>query len=186
MVYVEDKTIQKYVERLSVNSRKNVKSSLRAFFTWIDEHGGEFSGRSPSELVAYQKAHPSGYELVDLVEVWIDSQTRLRANSKIVNLSRVKALFKHNRVALPEYLGFRIRSEVAPVRGTLTLEEVKRVVLASNPMYRAIFLSMFQGGMGRGELIYWSNKGYEELVDQLAMGARQVRVELPGRKQNRN
>jgi hypothetical protein len=53
-------------------------------------------------------------------------------------------------------------------------------------MYRAVFLSMFQAGLGGGELRYWSAHGLEDLRRQLRENTRFIRIELPGRKHFRN
>jgi hypothetical protein len=44
---------------------------------------------------------------------------------------------------------------------------------------------MVMGGMGSGELVYWSDNGYESLVSQLDSGVRVIRIDLPGRKRGR-
>jgi hypothetical protein len=53
-------------------------------------------------------------------------------------------------------------------------------------MYRAVYLSMFMGGLGSKEVLYWSDHGLVALEAQLARGDVCVEVGLPGRKKNRN
>jgi hypothetical protein len=53
-------------------------------------------------------------------------------------------------------------------------------------MYRAAFLCMFQGGMGVNELVYWSENGYANLMEQLNNNSRVIRIDLAGRKAQRN
>jgi len=45
---------------------------------------------------------------------------------------------------------------------------------------------MFQGGMGLKEIVYWSNHGLPSLKEQLRLGVHPIRIDLPGRKLNRN
>ncbi|MHA2164018.1 MAG: hypothetical protein ACXABF_16505, partial [Candidatus Thorarchaeota archaeon] len=94
--------------------------------------------------------------------------------------------FRHNRADLPTDSSFIIRPEKEKGIGTLTIGEVKNLILSSNPTYQAIFLSMFQGGMDRESFEYWNNNGYESLREQLRQDPDVVRVELPGRKMGRN
>ena len=70
--------------------------------------------------------------------------------------------------------------------GTLTVEDIRDMVLSSNPMYQAVFLSMFQGAMDRDSFEYWNNNGWPALREQIERGARVVRVDLPGRKRRKN
>jgi integrase len=100
--------------------------------------------------------------------------------------STIRSFFMHNRAELPKDPSFIIRGDVAKVRGTLTPEEIRQVVLASKPLYRAIILSMFQGGMGQEEFIYWSNNGWEKLKQDLNGDPHVIRVDLPGRKKQKN
>ena len=55
-----------------------------------------------------------------------------------------------------------------------------------NPMYRALFLCMFQAALGMAEFQYWNLNGLESLRSQLSRGDHPIRIDLPGRKQNFN
>jgi len=72
------------------------------------------------------------------------------------------------------------------VVGRLSLVEFKEILASCNLTYRAVFLCMFQGGMGAGELVYWSDNGLESVRRQMQQGARYLRVDLPGRKKAKN
>ena len=121
MVFIKDRCVSRYLGRLS--DPENVGSILAQFFTWIDEEGGEFSGLSLGEILAYQKANPGSYEVVDLIEGWLDSRRDLWVGSQRTYYARVKGLFLHNRVTLPEDPAYRVQSDVEPVEATLTFEE---------------------------------------------------------------
>jgi integrase len=186
MVYIRDNAVTKYLGRVAPTTAVNLESTVKTFFTWIDEEGGSFAGITPSEAVEWQREHLGSYEIVDLVETFLQGRDRLRARTKTLYLSRVRGLFAHNRVPLPDDPTFKVKSRHEPVLGTLTIEELKRVILKSNKVYRAIFLCMFQGGMGRGELVYWSMNGLDKLKNQLARGEGHIKATLPGRKRSKN
>jgi integrase len=126
------------------------------------------------------------YEMVDLMQGFINSLEGRRAGYKRKVRSTIRSFFAHNRTELPKDPRFIIRTDVQRVVGTLTLDEARRVILAVNPAYKAIFLSMLQGGMGKAEFEYWNLNGWESLKKQLRDDPRVIRVDLPGRKKARN
>jgi len=170
--------------RLADSTWYVMKYLFREYIEWLGEHGGVFSGFGPDELVEWQRGHPYSYELLDLVQEWAQVRGR-RVGYLEKRYGCVKSFFRHNRVALPEDPGFRLRGSKPPVSGSLTVPEFRRVLASCNRMYRAVFLCMFMGGLGAGELVYWSNHGLGELLEQLDR-ERYIRVDLPGRKRRRN
>ncbi|MGD0804040.1 MAG: hypothetical protein ABSA11_08220 [Candidatus Bathyarchaeia archaeon] len=160
---------------------------LLKFMEWMAENGEDQSGLSPDELVAYQKraAGDDRYRVLDLVEGWMRT-IRGRAKSKERYYSAVKSFFLHNRAELPRDPGFRISVEVPPVVGSLTHDEIRKAVVKSNRLYRAVFLCMVSGGMGCSEVVEWSNARLADLKKQLDAGVRPIRVDLPGRKKLKN
>lgn len=155
------------------------------FMRWLGEHGGSFASMSPDDLVEWQRGHPGSYELLDLVQGWVRGMD-VRANTKARRYGVIRSFFAHNRAELPRDPGFIIRSEIPPVVGKLTVDELRRIVETSNTMYRALFLCMFQSGMGARELLYWNQTGLDSLLKQLREGRHPIRIDLPGRKRNRN
>ncbi|MCW3991185.1 MAG: site-specific integrase [Candidatus Bathyarchaeota archaeon] len=125
------------------------------------------------------------YRVLDLVQEFVGEREG-RQRSKSFVYSAIRSFFMHNRVDLPRDRSFKVRSEAPNVVGDLTVDEVRRVLYSCNECYRAVFLCMFQGGMGGGELIHWSDRGWSSLYDRLRRGLHPVRVDLPGRKQRRN
>ena len=160
------------------------KYIFRDFLVWLTENGGVFSELSPDEMVDWQRASPYGYELLDVVQEWARFKSG-RVGYLEKRYGVVKSFFRHNRVALPGDPGFRLRGDVPPVEGTLSIDELRRILASCNRVYRAVFLCMFQGGMGAGELVYWSDNGLDSLLDQLGR-ERYIKVDLPGRKKQRN
>jgi len=92
----------------------------------------------------------------------------------------------HNRASLPQDRSFRVRAERPKNVADLSVGDFRRVLDSSNECYRAVFLCMFQGGMGGGEVEHWSNQGWLGLARSLELRNNPIRVDLPGRKQGRN
>jgi integrase len=157
---------------------------FREFFVWLDGEDGKLAGMSPDDLVAFQGEHRD-FQVLDDIQRWIGGKS-CRVNTKRFAYAVLRSFFMHNRVPLPQDRSFRIVSDEPRVNGSLSVGEVKRILGSCNEAYRAAFLCMFQGGMGVGELIYWSENGYGDLIKQLREGATLVRLDLPGRKSWRN
>lgn len=171
--------------RLAPRTARPYLSMFEMWLGFLGEGGGRFSGLSPDELVEWQRDNAGSFELLDLVQAWVTGKEGTY-NYKKKCYSTIRSFFLHNRCELPRDPSFIIRGGREPARGSLTVEELGRILDASNRMYRAIFLCMFQGGMGCEELLYWSSTGLEGVRAQLWEGARYLRVDLPGRKRNRN
>ena len=92
----------------------------------------------------------------------------------------------HSRAELPRDPSFRIRSDIEPVRGVLTVKELRDMILSSRPVYQAVLISMFQAGMGAAEFEYWNLNGWPALREALRGDPDVIRVDLPGRKAGRN
>jgi hypothetical protein len=92
----------------------------------------------------------------------------------------------HNRAPLPSDRGFIIRSDIPPVESKLTVEKVRDLILSANKKYRAIFTSMFQGGMDIASFLYWNEHGYADTIQQLRTNPDILKIRLPGRKKSRN
>lgn len=169
------------MNRLAPKTAKSYRLIFNAFMTWKAEHGREFKDFSADELVEYQKNcdKKDWFNILDLVQNYILSLKGLRTKSMKVFYSTVRSFFKHNRAELPRD-DFKINSDVEKVRGTLTAEEIRDVVVGSKTVYRAIFLSILQGGMDVSGFEYWNRKGYGELMEQI--GNDIVKIYLPGRK----
>ena len=121
-----------------------------------------------------------------MVQDWIRNFENLRYKSKSLYYQTVRSFFAHNRVELPRDKGFRIQGDKPPVVSKLRPEHIKKVILSSKPMYQALFLSMFEAAMGLQEVMYWNENGWPSLYEQLQANADVVKIDLPGRKKNRN
>ena len=174
--------------RLADSTAEGYLGIFGAWFKWIGINGGDFRDLSPDELIEYQKNVDNGsqYEVLDiLVHPYVKSKTG-RAGYKRRVYNCIKSFFLHNRAPLPKDPAYIIRGDLPKVLGTLSPDEIRRIVLSSNSMYQALFLCMFQGGMGLDELIWWSNNGWKELEVQLGQQSRAIRISLIGRKSRKN
>jgi len=136
--------------------------------------------------VEYQRQADNGtkYEILDLVQDYIISLEG-RHGTKKTKYTAVRGFFKANRAELPSD-DFNIKGDAPKVRGRLTPENLKRMVLSCKPVYRALYMCMFAGGMGQDEAVYWSNNGVVKLLEDLEKNPDYVRVDLRGRKAMKN
>jgi len=177
-------TVERWLGRLAESTRAVHLCSFREWLDWLRVNDPELGGLGPDGLVRFQRER-GGYRILDSLQRWILGK-RGRASYKRRLYSVVRSFFAHNRAPLPDDPSFIIRGDFPKVAGSLTVEEFRRILMSCNPCYRAAFLCMFQGGMGAGELVYWSNHGYRSLKRQLERDAHPIRVDLPGRKRMRN
>ncbi len=180
------KTVDKWLARLAPTTARTSIVFVRKFMRWLKENGGEFSEYTPDELVAYQKEAENSqqYDILDLVQGYV-GQLDLRAGSKKREYSGLRGLFAHNRAILPQDPTFTVRSRHAPVEGILKVEEIRDMILGSNKVYRAVFLCMFQGGMGLDEFDYWNRNGWSKLREDLREDPDVIKIDFPGRRKLR-
>ena len=122
------------------------------------------------------------YLVVDLLHECVSS-LRGRRKSKLNRISVIRSFFKHNRVELPSDPAFRVDGDDPPVTGNLNIEALRKILLATDRRYRAVFLIMFQSGMGEQEFMYF-NCHWQMIRKQLRKEV--IRIDLPGRKHARN
>lgn len=184
-------SVKKWKSRLASSSFEVGLCLFKDWLNWVRGNSTKFAGATPDSLIEFQRnvGNVEKYEVVDLVQDYVNVRT-LRAGSKRKIRSAVRSFFAHSRAELPKDPGFTIRSEIPRVEGMLKVEDVRKVILSSIPMYQAVFTSMFQGGMGIGEFEHWNLTGWESLRGQLRDMEDEripmVVVSLPGRKKMRN
>lgn len=181
-------SVVNWQSRMAKNTARNNRLGFNVFMGWLRENGGTFSDMSPNELIQYQKeaSNSHRYDVLDMIQRYVGSIEGRRAGTVEKIYSMLRSFFAHNRAELPRDPTFIIRGDVEKVRGTLSVEEVRDVVLSSRPLYRAVFLSIFQGGMGLDEFSYWNIHGLQSLREQLRGYPEVVRIDLPGRKKRKN
>ena len=176
-------TVENWLSRLANKTAKDHGYTFKAWMRWMKENGGDLAELTPDELVAFQEevVNNARFRILDLIQRYVSSLSG-RVSTKTRAYSALRSFFMHNRVELPKDTSFRIRSDTPPVEGTLTIEELKNVVLGAKPVYQAVLLSMFQGGMGVAEFEYWNLNGWPALREALRRDAVVVKCEMPGRK----
>lgn len=180
-------TVQNWVNRLSESSKETYLSYFGRFIQWLETEGGAFKDYSPDQLVEHQRKADNGsrYEIIDLAQLYIN-QYKGRVNTKNTAYGTIRSFFMHNRAELPKDPSFMIRSKKPPIVGTLTPEEIKLAILSCKPAYQAAYLVMFQAALDHQMFMYWNMNGYDDLVKQLRENPDVIKIELPGRKKNRN
>lgn len=184
----ESPVVKGWLSRMAPATAETYAYHFGNWLRWMGENGGEFAGMSPDELVAWQKSatKDDAYKILDLVQVWVLGENGLRRGTKGNMLGAVKSFFEHNRAGLPRDKSFRLRSEKPMVPNLLTVEEIRRVVLASNKTFRAAFMVMFGGALDQESMVYWSNNGWPCLKKQLAERRDPIKITIPGRKATKN
>ena len=180
-------TVSRWLSRLRSNTARTNLYHLSRFMKWLDESKDEFASKSPDELVAFQKQATTEdrYRILDVVQIYVSSING-RHGYKLKIYSTIRSFFKHNRAELPSDSSFYINGDKPKVVGTLEPDEIRQIVLSSNPTYQAIFLCMLQGGMGREEFNWWNLNGWPQLSKDILKNPEIIRIDLPGRKRMRN
>ncbi len=177
-------SVERWLSRLAPSTARVHLSYFKGWMKWVNEGNSKFSNATPDELISIQKNVENGtlYDVLDEIVQPYVMRKEGTFNTKNKIYAVIRSYFKHNRAQLPRDPTFIIRPEREKNEGTLTIEEIRKVVLSSNPMYQAVFLSMFQGGMDRESFEYWNKNGWPSLREQLILKSRVVRIDLPGRK----
>ena len=176
MLVADDPCLQVWLRGLAANTAKNRLPLMAKFFTFV--------GLSPEETVAWQKQHPGDYRFVDLSYTWVDANQHLSVNSKLQRVRTVRGFFLANRVPLPKDK-HRFHSEKRPVVCDLSVEDLRKILASCDVKHRAAYLVQFQSGSGIGELSYINTHLADHVWDEVRKGNRLIRLDMPGRKQNR-
>jgi len=179
--------VRKWLASLKESTGLGYKWHLEAFMDWVKVNGGKFADKTPDDLVEFGlDATPREMnELLDLKKSYLLSMTG-RLNHKKNADKSIKSFFSYNRVEVPKDRTLNLRGDLPKIEGALTPEDLRKIVLSSNPAFQATFMVMLGSGMGQDEFIQWSNTGYEDLMRQLDAGANLVKISLHGRKGDKN
>lgn len=184
------RSVEHWLGRLAPSTARIQRNYFSKFMEWLKENGGAFKDYTPDMLIEHQKQADNGssYDVLDVIQLYI-GQCKGRQSTKNARYNNVRSFFAHNRCTLPKDPTFKVISTETtkpPIRGTLTVDEIKKCVLGSRRAYQAIYLSMFQACMDQECFTFWNLNGYGSLMEQLNQGANIIRIDLPGRKKNRN
>jgi len=181
-------SVNKWKSRVAKSTYKSYIDHLVRWLSWLETKGGRFAGFSPDDLIETQRQTDNGteYDILDLVQTWASGLEEWRYTSKQSAYASIRSFFMHNRAELPKDRGFNLRSDTEPTKGLLSAENIRDMVLSSNTVYRAVILSMFQGGLDLSGFIHWNLNGWKDLREQLREEPTLVKISLPGRKRDRN
>jgi len=175
-MFQEDATVKRYASGLAATTAKTRLPVLKSFL--------EFVGLEPTEAVEFQRKNPMSYRFVDLAYDWLKGRN-LQISSMQTKMGTLRGFFLANRAPLPKDR-HRFHSEKAPVVAELTVEEFRKIVVSCNLTYRAAYMVQFQSGSGVGELLYINTELADHIWDEIKKGKQIIRLNLPGRKSNRN
>ncbi len=180
-------SVKNWMNRLSPRTAIDNAYTFLRWISWVQKGSPKWANFTPDDLINYQEAAPNGdrFNILNEIQKYVN-QNGGRYKTKSTYYTALRSFFLHNRVELPADPSFRIRSDIAPVQSQLTLDIFKEVVMGSNECYAAVWMCMYQSGMGLAELIYWSENGYADLMEQLKDDPELVKISIPGRKHNKN
>jgi len=181
-------SVEFWLSQLGELTARKDRSRFYQWMRWIKQSQTKFADFTPDQLIEFQKNTDNGnrYELLDaILKPWVTTK-KARYNTKRRMYSTVRSFFAYNRAELPRDKTFRLRGDLPKVVGGLPPLEIKNMLLSSNNLYKAIFLSMYQGALGEAEFQYWNLNGWDETKKQLDIRQVPLRINLPGRKQYRN
>ncbi len=172
-------SMERWCSHLQPRTAKISRWIFSDFVKWLKAQDCVFRGMGPDELVAWQRGHAGDYGLLDVVQDYIRPKEGTFEYKKRC-YGAIRSFFLHNRCELPRDASFRVQGTRPGVRGSFDVDTFRRVLAACNPLYRCIFICMFQGGLGVEELLNMDRLGYEYVSGQV--DERFIRVDLPGRK----
>ncbi len=185
--------VENWLSKFAPSTAETYRFHFDRWMGWMAENGGGLAGLSPEELVEYQMNTDNGnrYVILDLIQRHV-REIPGRYHYKMKIYTSIRSFFMHSRAPLPPDRSFRPRAEKPPVRGTLTIEEIKKVIMACKPVYQAVYMCILQGAMDERGVVDWNEAGYDAMMRDLpevrAMRRddRFLRIRLPGRKKYRN
>ena len=180
--------MKKWLGGISKVTGKAYLWHLESYMDWAKVNSPKFGSMTPDDWIEYAlDATPRQVnDLLDMKKEYLLSLNGVRLSHKANANKAILSFFAHNRVELPKDKTLNLHGDKPKVKGVLTPEHVKQIVNASNLLYQAVFLVMLGSGMGQAELVSWSDEGYEGLKAQLDSHAEIVKVELHGRKGDKN
>jgi len=164
---------ERWLGRLSENSRPNYRSVFRRFLAW--------SGVTAEGLL--EKRREGEFEMLDLVQKYV-SGLDLTRGAKLATYRILRSFFKHNRCPLPDDGSFIVRGSRPPPTPKLTLDHVRLLALNGNLRDRSLVLVKWMSMLDSERLAYVNKHCVEQIVSQMKQGASPIRIDLPSRKQN--
>jgi hypothetical protein len=178
--------VKEWLERVAPYTARDYLSTFYRFMAWMKTNGGDLADKTPEELLNIQDKAigRERYRIVRLAQRFVEDGDASHA-TKSMRYTAIKSFFQHNLVELPRDPTYRIKGDYATVPTGLEVEELRKILLGSSRLYRAVFLTMFQGAMGESELEYFSNNLWSQLEPQMRSEL-PAKLDFPGRKHARN
>ena len=173
-----------WISRLDTTTRPSSRSHFNRWLYWLWKQPG-WTHVTPREVIIRQLEAEDKYELLDLLQNYI-GQMKLRKSSKKKAYSTVKSFFSHNRCALPFDPAFKVIGDKPPVQAHLTVKDVLGIYQAAKLRDRSIIMVRWQSFVDNARLEYICRNCSGQIVKQIKEGVRPVRIDIPGRKSNKN
>ncbi len=186
VVRLQEDPVLYFMSRLGEDGQAHAQSQLRLFFRWLNQQPG-YAGITPKALLVRQLQAEDEYEIVDVIQKYLDSKHDLRAGSKRQVLRILRSFFRKNRCPLPPDAEFTIRSDLPPTESKLTVKELHAAVLGLPPLWQSLYAVKYMALLDTKRLAWMGLHSADQVVRQLRAGELPVRVDLPcGRKKNAN
>lgn len=170
---------------LDEETRPAYRSHFRQWLLWLWAKP-EWSGKMPSALLEFQEnAVGRGRLILPRLMVQYVQGRGGTYKSMRCSVSHLRSLFIHNDVEVPQ-VHWQPHPTTEPVKGNLTFEQVRNIILHAGPRNTAIFLTMLQGLMDL-ERFKWFNLKYAlPLVKHLKEKGldEPFRIDFSARKRN--
>lgn len=186
-----------WLGRLAVRSRPPYRSMFGSFLRWLrqpkDWNGLEENqfvkwlqtqqAVEPGDLLTWQRAHIGAFDLLDVVERFV-SEGDYCLRTKKTQYTAIRSFFMHNRCALMDDPGFKVRSDKRSSPSLLCYENVVEIARAANLRDQSIVLVKWQALQDNVRTVYIGTECAEQIVTQIRRGIHPVRIDIPDRKQN--
>jgi len=142
-------SVRNWLSRLRPSTAKTYLFQFNRFYRWMQKNEVELAKLNPDELVVLQSeaTNSERFKILDVLQRYV-GENHATLSYKRKMYKSIRSFFLHNRAELPQDRSFKIRGDKPKTLGTLTIDEVKLIILASKPVYQAAFMCMIQGGMG--------------------------------------
>jgi len=179
-------TVQAWLGTVAKNTRGIYLEHLHKYHAWLQTNGGDLAGKSLDELMDLQ-AEATGRsgrrKQLDLLMRYIRGFGYTKKASEDIIYYSVRSFYEFNDAPLPKRKRQAKNEEETPIEKSMSVDELRKIVLTSNKTYRAVFLTMFEGGLGEQEMIRF-NASWDQIKTQILTKNR-LMVELSGRKKNK-